>query len=145
MIGRLARWLIFAAVLSVISSACSAPSLEDPRCSDAQDRLRRFYSLHFDQIETGSKADDESRRFVTDRLMQEIATRPADEYDYFTAGGERFPKAFRVGTCSMRGDRNAEIDVLLLWRSDEKSEQRPIRITMAKANGEWSVDRVAPL
>jgi hypothetical protein len=145
MIRRASRWLAAAATLALAGSlACSAPTLEDPQCADAQDRLRRFYSLHFDEIETGAKTENEARSYLTSRLTGELAATQTPEGDYFTAG-DRFPKAFRVGTCTLRGDQTAEIDVLLLWRTDEESEQRSVRVKMARAGEAWRVDGVSPL
>lgn len=143
------RWSCVRGLVAVLtlglSLACSAPTLEDPRCAEAQDKVRRFYSLHFDRQDVGADAGTAIRPFLTDRLAEELAAKPVSENDYFTTG-ERFPKAFRVGTCRLQGDERAELDVLMLWRTEEeRSMQREVRVTVAKNAGSWLIDAVSPL
>jgi hypothetical protein len=134
-------WLVASTVI-VGSAACSAPNLEDPRCADAQDAVKRFYSLHFDRNGLGTLSNMETRAFLADRLAGQLADRPDSGPDYFTVG-DIFPKAFRVGTCTVRGDRNADVEVLLLWRTEEKSEQRRVVVSTVSSAGRWLIESVA--
>jgi hypothetical protein len=142
--GSLLLRVCVAAAFAAWSIACSAPSLEDPRCAEAQDRVRRFYSLHFDRNGVGSGTDSDTRPYLSDRLASELTANQAAGADYFTAG-DRFPKAFRVGTCTLRGDQNADIDVLMLWRDNEISDQRRINVKAVKPADNWVIDAVSLL
>lgn len=141
--GSSIRMLALAAVLAG-TGACSIPTLEDPLCAQAQDSVKRFYSAHFDRGGSGTLTAPETRMYVSERLVNELTEPQSGGTSYFTTG-ETFPSAFSIGACSLRGDQQAEIDVNLLWRTGERSDQRRIRVRAIRAEDKWQIDTVAPL
>jgi hypothetical protein len=122
--------------------ACSVPNLEDPDCTQARDGVHEFYSFHFGNDMTFSNENLEKRNeYLTPRFFQELRDHPPP-VDPFTRT-EDTPKAFRVGDCRVAepGSR-VRFDVLLFWKTDVRTEQRPIGVESAKVDGRWLVDRV---
>jgi len=52
------------------------------------------------------------------------------------------PKAFRVGVCEEATGDFAKLQVLLFWRDDVRSEQRAIRVELAKRSGVWLIHKI---
>jgi len=65
-----------------------------------------------------------------------------DGVDPFTTGTEELPKAFRDGECKEISTDRVEFRVLLFWKNDERSEQRPIDVQTVKVGDKWLIDKV---
>ena len=125
------------------TAACSLPNLESPECTAARGAVVAFYSFHFDGDMSFSPENLEARRrFLTPEFYQALSG-VGTIGDVFTSGDTDFPKAFRVGACSTPTSPGAaEVEVLLLWRSDKRSEERRINVTVVNREGKWLIDKI---
>ncbi len=129
--------------------ACSLPNLEEADCTRARDIVREFYSFHFanDMHPTQENIRLREKYLTHDyaaKLMhdEDIGT-PATK-DLFT-NSEDFPKAFRVGECRVvEAGKKVEFEVLMFWKDDEKSQQKPVVAFVRKENDKWLIDSVSP-
>ena len=129
-------------ILGLIGGACSVPTLESNSCLQAQESLKQLLSVHFDKGFEGGKAYKEHRaEHITDRLKSEIDSRPG--FDYLTQTDDP-PKAFRIGTCTEKGNDEVSLSVLLFWRDDNRSEQQEVNIDMKRIGGKWLADSASP-
>jgi hypothetical protein len=84
-------------------------------------------------------------RFLSPEFLTKLKSSPPTAMDPFT-NTEEFPKAFRVGECKVvEPGRNVRFEVLLFWKDDVKSVQKPIFVSLKKENSNWLVDSVSPL
>jgi hypothetical protein len=126
---------------------CSLPNLEEPDCTKSRDVIREFYSYHFGHNHGFSPEDLDARReYLTPEFLDSLRKTPHDVppgVDPFTRMDDP-PKAFRVGECSVLepGKRTA-FEVLLFWKDDVKSEQRPIKVEVVQRGEKWLIDRVS--
>jgi len=145
--GKSNRSLVLAAIGLVIAFAifngCSIPNLESRDCSDARTALHEFYSFHFGNDMRFTFENLQLRkRFLTDELFKKLENAPAGG-DPFTTEDEDYPRAFRVGKCSIDRMGNPNFEVLLFWKDDQRTGQRSIRVGMRKQNGGWLVERIS--
>ncbi|MDQ3750369.1 MAG: YbjP/YqhG family protein [Acidobacteriota bacterium] len=134
-------FLLFTFYFLLFTSACSIPNLEKPECTEARQTVREFYSFHFGNDMKFSKDNLQKReRFLTDKLKQNLAAQAESSKDYFTATDD-YPKAFRVGDCSVAGENKVVFQVVLFWKDDTRSEQREIRVETVKQNDKWLIDK----
>ena len=134
------RWLI--ALLSVLVAACSIPNLESQECIEARTTVREFYSFHFGNDLKYSPADlDQREKFLTTEFANKLrAAEP--ETDPFTLTSDT-PKAFRIGECqTIEAERKVSFDVLLFWKTDERTEQRTIKAEAVIQDDSWLVNAV---
>ncbi len=135
-------FLLFTFYFLLFTSACSIPNLEKPECTEARQTVREFYSFHFGNDMKLTKENLQKReRFLTDELKQNLAAQAESSKDYFTATGD-YPKAFRVGECSVAGENKIVFQVVLFWKDDSHSEQREIKVETVKRNDKWLIDKV---
>ncbi len=137
---------IFAFVFCIFhfpfSISCSIPNLEKPECTEARQTVREFYSFHFGSDMKLSKENlQKSEQFLTDELKQNLASQAESSKDYFTATDD-YPKAFRVGECSVGSENIVVFQVVLFWKDDSRSEQRDIKVETVKRNGKWLINKV---
>jgi len=71
------------------------------------------------------------------RLLQKFVA----DSDPFTLS-EDVPKAFRVGGCKTLAPDKTEVQVLLFWKDDARSEQREINIEAVKQNDKWLINNI---
>lgn len=130
------------AILSLLFAACSVPNLESPQCTAGRETVKRFYSFHFG---TEMRADAESvkarERFLTADLIKGLAGSQETKKDYFTAT-ENYPRAFRVGECRSDSGSKVTLQVVLLWRNDDKSEQKEVNVEAVDIDGKWLINKV---
>ncbi|MEO5857734.1 MAG: hypothetical protein ABIR33_02175 [Pyrinomonadaceae bacterium] len=81
-------------------------------------------------------------KFLTPEFAKSVAGSAAGT-DPFTTGSEDIPKAFRVGDCREHSPERTESSVLLFWRTDERTEQREIRVEAIDRNDTWLVNKVS--
>lgn len=125
------------------SAGCSIPNLESTECSEARTALREFYSFHFGNDMRFTAENLRLRKhFLTNEFYTELEIAPAGG-DPFTTGDEDYPKAFRVGKCTIGRNGNPSFEVLLFWKDDKRSEQRSIWVEMQQQNGSWLVKGIS--
>ena len=122
---------------------CSIPNLEAPECTASRDEVREFYSLHFGNDMTFSPEHLEARKaYLTPQFYDQLKDAQTIG-DPFTQT-EDLPKAFRVSECRVvEPGKHTSLKVLLFWKTDTRSEQRPIQVESVNINGKWLVDSVA--
>ena len=135
--------LLFLFCLAFSVAGCSLPSLEKPQCKAARDTVKRFYSLHFaDDMRPSAQNVKTSQPFLTPVLFQSLSTSNETAKDYFTQTDD-YPKAFRVGSCSSDSDTKAVLQVVLLWRDDNRTEQKEVHVETVKVGGQWLINNVS--
>ena len=80
-------------------------------------------------------------KYLTSDLVKALAASSVQSSDYFTQT-EDFPKAFRVGTCDAVSDDKAELQVLLFWKDDTRSEQKEVQVEAVKRSDTWLINKV---
>ena len=79
-------------------------------------------------------------KFLTpelNKLLQKFLT----DSDPFTLSTD-VPKAFRVGGCKALAPDKAELQILLFWKDDARSEQRELKIEAVKQNDKWLINDI---
>ena len=123
--------------------ACSIPNLEKPQCAAGRDVVKRFYSFHFGNEMSPSAGNLKAReQFLTNDLFRELSASSESKIDYFTATDD-YPRAFRVGECTMNSDDKVTLQVVLLWRNDARTEQREVRAETVNIGGKWLINKVS--
>lgn len=141
--GRSILLVLFFSVISVASSACSMPSLEKPECTVARDAVKRFYSFHFGNDMHPSQENLRARQgFLTSELFSTLSASGDSARDYFTAT-DNYPKAFRVGACTSDTENKVVFQILLLWRDEQKSEQKEVHVETVKTGDTWLINKVS--
>ncbi len=77
---------------------------------------------------------------MKDRYVQGHGVKVGDE---LTKTLSDYPKAFRVGKCTLDESKsNADIQVLLFWRDDQRSDQRELRVKVIQEGTNWLVNDI---
>lgn len=140
--------LCVAAIASMLTatpscSRVSLPSLEEASCREARDSARRFYSLHFgSSLAPSAEELKKIEAFLTSELFKKLEAGAGGAEDYFTATSD-YPKAFRVGRCTVESDDRVRFDVRLFWRDDTRSEEKGVDATLVRLDGKWLIDEVS--
>ena len=134
-------WLLLCILnLAFCIGSCSVPNLEKPQCTEARNAVKRFYSFHLgNDMRPSSEYLTKREAFLTTELRGTVST--DGQMDYFTAT-DNYPKAFRVGECTSAADDRAVLQVLLFWRDDASSDQKEIKVEVAKTGDNWLVNKV---
>ena len=142
---RIRRSVIASCLLLVgfIFLSCSVPSLETPACTESKNAVREFYSYHFgNEMKFSPEGLKYREKFLTPEFAKAV-TNSREGTDPFTTGSEDLPKAFRVGECREISPERTESSVLLFWRSDDRTEQREIKVEAVDRNDTWLVNKVS--
>jgi hypothetical protein len=124
-------------------NACSIPNLEAPECTAARTTVREFYSFHFgNDMKPSAENLRQREKFLSKELLKTLAASNETAKDYFTAT-DRYPKAFRAGSCEVISPEKTVLGILLFWKDDTQSEQREIKVEAVKENGNWLIDKVS--
>lgn len=122
--------------------SCSVPNLENPVCRDSGQAVKQFYSFHFGSDMKPSGENLQLReKFLTDELKRKLSSEQSGAKDYFTAT-EDYPKAFRVGSCTIENENKIIFQVVFFWRDDTRNEQREIKVEIIKQNDEWLINNI---
>lgn len=140
--SRLSVFCILHFALFIFS--CSVPNLESPECTAARAAVREFYSNHFggDMKFTPENLTAREKYLTPDlaRLLQKFLT---DSEPFTLSAPDDVPKAFRVGSCQMRAPDKTEVQILLFWKDDVRSEQREIQVEALKENDKWLISNIS--
>jgi hypothetical protein len=130
-------------LLAVYSlTGCSVPNLESATCVESRNALREFYSFHFGNNMPFTPDDLRAReRFLTPEFAEKLRS-SREGTDPFTTGTDDIPKAFRAGDCREISPERTAIEVVLFWKDDTRSEERKIKVEMARRGDAWLVDNV---
>ena len=129
--------------IALVFSGCSIPNLEKPECTQSRDAVKRFYSFHFGNDMRPSPDNLKVReQFLTIELIKTLAGSSETKMDYFTATDD-YPKAFRVGECKAESIDKTSFQVVLLWRDDNRSEQKEVYADTVKTGGKWLINAVS--
>ncbi len=122
---------------------CSVPNLQSPECIEAQNTAKELYSYHFGNDMKFTKVNLKQReKYLTNELKQQLESQPESAIDYFTATDD-YPKAFRLGDCeTVEPGKKVNIQVVLFWKSETRSEQKEVRVEVVKQNDNWLVNKV---
>lgn len=135
--------MVFGFIGFLAFAGCSIPNLESTQCSEARTALREFYSFHFgNDMRFNAENLRLRKHFLTNELYTELENAPAGG-DPFTTGDEDYPRAFRVGKCTIGRNGNPSFEVLLFWKDDQRSEQRSIWVEMQQHDGSWLVKGIS--
>lgn len=130
-------------VFSVGITGCSVPSLESPACTESKIAVHEFYSYHFgNEMKFSAEGLKAREKYLTPEFSAKAAS-SAEGVDPFTTGSQDIPKAFRVGECREISTEQTESTVLLFWRSEERTEQREIRVETIDKNDAWLVNKIS--
>jgi hypothetical protein len=125
------------------SLACSIPNLEDAACTEARQTVKEFYSLHFgSEMRFSPENLQASGKFLTEEFARSLPDSPTDA-DVFTVNSNDYPKAFRIGNCRAESSEKTIFEVLLFWKTDERSEQRKIEIETVKRDEKWLINKIS--
>jgi hypothetical protein len=81
------------------------------------------------------------QQFLTTELFNSLSAAGESDTDYFTAT-DKYPKAFRVGSCTSDADDKAVLQVVLLWRTDTENDQKEVKVEALKTGDKWLVNKV---
>lgn len=129
-------------LIACCSISCSVPNLANPECDQARDVVREFYSYHFGHNLGYAEEDLNARRdYLTPEFFASVSE-VRSAVDPFTRTTDA-PKAFRAGECKvMESGNRTSFQVLLFWKDDVRSEQRPITVELENLDGKWLIDKV---
>ena len=134
--------------LCLLLAACgslncgSVPNLEPAQCTEARGVVKEFYSYHFGSEMRFSPENLQKReKYLTPEYIKSLQSVQTDG-DVFTTNNTDFPKAFRVGGCRVVDPSKADLEVLLFWKTDTRSEQREIRVEAVKQGDKWMINRI---
>lgn len=137
------RTVLLLLFLVLASTACTVPSLESPACTESKNAVREFYSYHFgNEMKFSADGLKHREKFLTPDFARAVAG-SKEGIDPFTTGSDDIPKAFRVGECREISPERTESNVLLFWRSDERTEQQEIKVETVDKNDTWLVNKVS--
>ena len=129
----------------LLCSACvtgSIPNLEQPECTDSRLTVRKFYSFHIgNEMKFSQENLKQREKFLTPefyRSLQNLQT----ENDVFTTNSTDIPRAFKLGGCQVIDPNKTNIEVLLFWRDDTRTEQRSIYAETIKQGDKWLINKI---
>lgn len=141
--ANLKRTLTLSVLLSLGTVACNVPTLESPACSESKNAVREFYSYHFgNEMKFSTEGLKRREKYLSPEFLASAAS-SKEGTDPFTTGTDDLPKAFRVGECREISPEKTESSVLLFWRTDERTEQREIKVESIDKNDVWLINKIS--
>jgi hypothetical protein len=137
--------LIFCLLLTAYCSLnCgSVPNLESAECTDSRGVVKEFYSYHFgNEMRFSAENLQKREKFLTLEFVKSLKGSQA-ENDVFTTNDTDFAKAFRVGSCQVVEPTKTNIEVLLFWKTDTRSEEKKINVEAVKQGDKWLINKVS--
>ena len=121
---------------------CSIPNLEPPECTQSREAVRDFYSFHLGNEMSFTQENLKLReKFLSSEYLKSLQSFQNDA-DIFTTNSKDFPKAFRIGGCKVIDANKTNIEILIFWKTDTRSEQKTIHAETVKENGKWLLNKV---
>ena len=121
---------------------CSMPNLEPTECTDSRLAVKQFYSFHFaNEMKFSLDNLKQREKFLTPEFAKSLQN-PTTENDVFTTNSTDIPKAFRIGECKVVEPTKTNLEIVLFWRDDVRSEQKNIHVEAVKQNDKWLLDKV---
>ena len=121
---------------------CSIPNLEAPECTESRGVVKEFYSYHFgNEMKFSPENLRQREKFLTPEFYKNLQTLQT-ENDVFTTNNTDFPKAFRVGGCKVVEPSKTNVEVLLFWKDEKRSEQKAINVEVVKQGDKWLVNKI---
>ena len=140
--GFINHRLTVSLLIVLFAASCSVPNLEESECVESRDAVKQFYSFHLANDMKPSLENFRAReRFLTKNLAVSVETSHLTDLDPFTATGD-YPKAFRVGECKVQAPGKTQLQVILFWRDDYRSEQKEMTVETIKQDDKWLIDSV---
>jgi hypothetical protein len=134
--------LLFTFAFLLFTFACSVPNLESPECTDSRLAVKQFYSFHFaNEMKFSADNLKQREKFLTPefaKLMESLTS----ENDVFTINSSDLPKAFRIGECKVIEPTKTNLEIVLFWRDDIRSEQKNIHVEAVKQADKWLLNKV---
>jgi hypothetical protein len=122
--------------------ACSVPNLESPECTDSRLAVKQFYSFHFaGEMKFSGDNLKQREKFLTPEFVKSLQS-AVDENDVFTTNSTDFPKAFRIGECKVIEPTKTNLEIVLFWKDDNRTEQKNIHIEAVKQADKWLLNKV---
>ncbi len=129
-------------LIAYYSSSCSVPNLEAPECTESRGTVKEFYSFHFAKDMKLTPENLKLReKFLTPELTRSLENLQT-ENDVFTTNSTDYPKAFRTAGCEVISPDRTVFEIVLFWRTDERSEQKEIKVETVRQDGKWLVNKV---
>jgi hypothetical protein len=127
---------------ALFALACSIPNLEDAACTQSRQTVKEFYSLHFGgEMRYSPEILTAREKYFTTEFAAYLPKSPTDA-DVFTVNSNDYPKAFRIGNCRAESSDKTILEVLLFWKTNERSEQRNIEVEMVRVNEQWRINKI---
>jgi hypothetical protein len=124
-----------------LASCGSIPNLEPPECTDSRLVVKQFYSYHFgNEMKFSQENLKQREKFLTPELFKSLQS-VQTENDIFTTNSLDFPKAFRVGGCKVIEPMKTNMEVLLFWKDNTRSEQKAINVEVIKQGDKWLISK----
>jgi hypothetical protein len=134
--------LLFTFYFLLFTFACSVPNLESPECTDSRLAVKQFYSFHFaNEMKFSGDNLKQREKFLTPELAKSLQTLTG-ENDVFTTNSNDLPKAFRIGECNVIEPTKTNLEIVLFWRDDNRSEQKNIHVEAVKQADKWLLNKV---
>ncbi|MBA3632399.1 MAG: DUF3828 domain-containing protein [Acidobacteria bacterium] len=116
--------------------------MESKECTEARNTVKELYSYHFGNDMKFTKENLKQReKYLSEELKQELEKKTESATDYFTATDD-YPKAFRIGNCNVvEMDKKVNMQVLLFWKTDTRSEQKEIYVEVIKDKDKWLINK----
>ena len=142
---KIQNWALIFCIFNfsfLIASCGSVPNLEAAECTESRSAVRELYSFHFaNEMRFSEENLKQREKFLTPEFYKSLQGSQTDG-DVLTTGGTDFPKAFRVGKCEVAAPDKTNFEVLLFWRDEVRTEQRPIRVETVKQGDKWLVNKI---
>jgi hypothetical protein len=123
-------------------TACSMPNLESSECTDSRLAVKQFYSFHFaNEMKFSADNLKQREKFLTLEFLKSLQNQTG-ENDIFTTNSTDFPKAFRIGECKIIEPTKTNLEIVLFWKDDNRTEQKNIHVETVKQADKWLLNKV---
>jgi hypothetical protein len=137
-------------LILMLTSACVPLAERSDDCNKSRDVVKQFYSIHFDgDMNFTNESLAPKLRFLSPELAALLQKKlvPGENAnikgDVFT-GTTEFPKSFRISDCKSSGDSppKAMVEVKLIWKTEEKSDEKFINVETVKIGDNWLINNI---
>jgi len=139
---RFVFFCLLSSVFCLLSACGSVPNLEAPECEASRGVVKEFYSYHFgNDMKLSPENLKQQEKFLTPEFAKSLQGLQT-ENDVFTTNNTDYPKAFRVGKCQIVEPSKTNMEVLLFWKTETRTEQRAINVEVVKQGDKWLVNKI---